>query len=237
MEIRRFFIQPNDIKDKTAEISGEEFTHAVKVLRQKVGYRIILNTGDGYDYFAEITDILKNSMVAKIVGKEKNEATPNKKIVLYQGSLKQGKNDFVVQKSVELGVSELIFFDSKNVVEKNVNSARLNKIAVEAMKQCGRADKIVVDYLPYEKAVERAEGTVIMFYEGDCDYKLSNLPLAEKNEVSIFVGSEGGFDEKEIELAREKGFFVTSLGKRILRAETASIVATALVTDKIGGLE
>ena len=148
--------------------------------------------------------------------------------------MKQGKNDFVVQKAVELGVSKIVFFDSKFVVEKDVNKLRLEKIAVEAMKQCGRADKITVDFMTYKNAVECADGDVILFYEGECDYKLSDIALSDKSQITIFVGSEGGFDQAEINLARDKSFFVTTLGKRILRAEAASIVATALVTDKIG---
>lgn len=237
MEIRRFYINPENIKDKTAEISGEEFTHAVKVLRQKIGFRIILNTGDGYDYFAEITDILKNVMIAKIVGKEKNLATPERKVTLYQGSLKQGKNDFIVQKAVELGVTRLVFFVSKNVVEKEVNIDRINKIAVEAMKQCGRADRISVEFTSFEKAVADISGKALLFYEGECEKTLSDYDFNGLTEISIFVGSEGGFDEKEVELAKNADITVISLGKRILRAETASIVATALVTDKIGGLQ
>ena len=232
MEIRRFLTSSDKIKNDVAEISGDEFTYAVKVLRQKTGFTVIVNTGDGYDRIGEISEITKDKLTVKIRETVKNEATPDKKITLYQGSCKQGKNDFIVQKAVELGISRIVFFKSDFVTEKEVNVERLRKIATEALKQCGRADSVEVEFTDYFSAVDNCENAVI-FYEGECENTLSDIG----NDVSaLFVGSEGGFSEREVGYARERGLKTITLGKRILRAETASAVATSMIQYLTGGL-
>lgn len=232
MEIRRFLTSSDKIKNDVAEISGDEFTYAVKVLRQKTGFTVIVNTGDGYDRIGEISEITKDKLTVKIRETVKNKATPDKKITLYQGSCKQGKNDFIVQKAVELGISRIVFFKSDFVTEKEVNVERLRKIATEALKQCGRADSVEVEFTDYFSAVDNCENAVI-FYEGECENTLSDIG----NDVSaLFVGSEGGFSEREVGYARERGLKTITLGKRILRAETASVVATSMIQYLAGGL-
>lgn len=232
MEIRRFLTSSDKIKNDVAEISGDEFTYAVKVLRQKTGFTVIVNTGDGYDRIGEISEITKDKLTVKIRETVKNKATPDKKITLYQGSCKQGKNDFIVQKAVELGISRIVFFKSDFVTEKEVNVERLRKIATEALKQCGRADSVEVEFTDYFSAVDNCENAVI-FYEGECENTLSDIGNAVS---ALFVGSEGGFSEREVGYAREKGLKTITLGKRILRAETASVVATSMIQYLTGGL-
>lgn len=109
MEIRRLHANLNDFNDGVFEISGDEFNYAVKVLRQKQGFSVIVNVGDGYDYIGVITEIKKDRLCVKVSEKVENPATPKNKITLYQGSCKLGKNDFIVQKAVELGVSRVVF--------------------------------------------------------------------------------------------------------------------------------
>ncbi|MGN0790214.1 MAG: RsmE family RNA methyltransferase [Christensenellales bacterium] len=232
MEIRRFLTSSDKIKNDVAEISGDEFTYAVKVLRQKTGFTVIVNTGDGYDRIGEISEIAKDKLTVKIRETVKNEATPDKKITLYQGSCKQGKNEFIVQKAVELGISRIVFFKSDFVTEKEVNLERLKKIATEALKQCGRADSVEVEFTDYFNAVDNCENAV-MFYEGECENTLSDIGNAVS---ALFVGSEGGFSEREVVYARERGLKTITLGKRILRAETASVVATSMIQYLTGGL-
>lgn len=118
MEIRRLHANLNDFNDGVFEISGDEFNYAVKVLRQKQGFSVIVNVGDGYDYIGVITEIKKDRLFVKVSEKVENPATPKNKITLYQGSCKLGKNDFIVQKAVELGVSSIVFFTSDFVAER-----------------------------------------------------------------------------------------------------------------------
>lgn len=232
MEIRRFLTSSDKIKNDVAEISGDEFTYAVKVLRQKTGFTVIVNTGDGYDRIGEISEITKDKLTVKIRETVKNEATPDKKITLYQGSCKQGKNDFIVQKAVELGISRIVFFKSDFVTEKEVNVERLRKIATEALKQCGRADSVDVEFTDFFRAVDNCENAVI-FYEEECENTLSDIGI---DVSALFVGSEGGFSEREVGYARDRGIKTITLGKRILRAETASVVAMSMIQYLTGGL-
>ena len=168
MEIRRLHANLNDFNDGVFEISSDEFNYAVKVLRQKQGFSVIVNVGDGYDYIGVITEIKKDRLCVKVSEKVENPATPKNKITLYQGSCKLGKNDFIVQKAVELGVSRVVFFTSDFVTEKDVNLERLNKIAKEALKQCDRADEVTVEFMTFENAVNVAEnGIICLLYTSD----------------------------------------------------------------------
>lgn len=159
-----------------------------------------MNVGDGYDYLGVITEIKKDRLCVKVSEKVANPATPKNKITLYQGSCKLGKNDFIVQKAVELGVSRVVFFTSDFVAEKAVNLERLNKIAKEALKQCDRADEVTVEFMTFENAVNVAENGII-FFEGDCDLSVNEIPSDVR---SYFVGSEGGFSEKKSRLQKKR---------------------------------
>ncbi|MEG1791226.1 MAG: RsmE family RNA methyltransferase [Clostridia bacterium] len=236
MEIRRFFINKNDFDGKIATISGDEFLHATKVLRQKVGFTIIFCIGDGFDYYAEIIEIDKNMLKAKFINKIQNFTGAKCAVTLYQGSLKNNKNDFVVQKAVELGISEVVFFVSKYVAENDISLSRLNKISIEASKQCGRADIVNVRAMTFDEVISCLSKCALMFYELETERKLNEIDFNNADTVDIIIGSEGGFDISEVESARARGAKILSLGKRILRAETASIVATALTMDALGEL-
>ena len=233
MEIRRFYINPNKFDGAVAVIDGDEFVHAVKVLRQKVGYKIVFCTGDGNDYLAEISKIEKDRLYARVLDKTKNTSEPKKQVILFQGAMKN-KNDFIVQKAVELGVSKVVFFISKNVSEKDVSTERLNKIAIEACKQCGRAIQVDVQLMPFSDVVEQIDADTILFYEEERQNKIRQLDLSDCETLKIIIGSEGGFDISEVEQAKQKGAKILSLGARILRAETAAIVATAFAMDALG---
>lgn len=235
MEIRRFFINPEDFDGKIATIRGDEFIHATKVLRQKKGYTIIFCICDGFDYYAEINNIEKDYLTAKLLKKEINNTATKHKITLYQGSLKGGKNDFIVQKAVELGVSRICFFKSKNTIENNIQLERLNRISFEASKQCGRSDIVKVNFLSFDEVINQAEKTkALMFYENEHSNSINTVSFNGIETVSIIIGSEGGFDASEAVQAKNAGIAILSLGARILRAETASIVATALTMNKLG---
>jgi RNA methyltransferase, RsmE family len=234
MEIRRFYIDENNLSNGVAKVVGDEFVHAVKVLRQKVGYTVILCTGDGFDLTAEITEINKDNFNAKVISRAENTAVPKRKITLYQGSLKGGKNDFVVQKAVELGVSKVVFFVSRYVTETAVSVDRLQKIAIEAMKQCGRADKLSVEVLAFSDALKTASGEKLFFYEFERETRVNDIEIS--GDASVFIGSEGGFSDYEVQLAKESGAHVLSLGNRILRAETATVAALTLVMNAVGEL-
>lgn len=237
MEIRRFFINKDNFDGVNAIVDGDEFIHATKVLRQKVGYSIIVCMGDGFDYFAEITNIEKNKLIAKVIKKEINFSVTKHKVILYQGLLKGNKNDFIVQKAVELGISEIYFFISKNTAETTVQLERLNRISIESSKQCGRAEIVKVALISFEEVINKASKTVaLMFYENEKKNNINTVKFDEFLDISIIIGCEGGFDIEEVDTAKKAKISTLSLGSRILRAETATIVATALTMFKLGEL-
>lgn len=239
MEIRRFFIDNSKAYDNYITIDGEEFNHMVKVLRYKVGYELIVCLNDGLDYRCTICSMDKKSAKARIDYVEKNEAVPNVDIRLYQAIPKGDKLDFITQKCVELGVSSINPFTSQFTNETKFKQDRLEKIALEACKQCGRAKlPTISNLMSFDQMLETLDSDIIIMpYEHAQVGKISRIKgLKQAKSISIIIGSEGGFSEEEVQKAKKKGAKIVSLGKRILRCETAAIVAQTLVMYELGEL-
>ena len=138
MDIKRFYVNADDITDNVVTILGDEFWHLTKVLRYKTGYQIIVcNNQDGKDYLCKITLIDKDYAQAIVQDIVDNECKTKVNVTLFQALPKGDKADLIVQKAVELGVQDIYFFNSSFVSEAKFNLDRLNKINVEACKQCG----------------------------------------------------------------------------------------------------
>lgn len=240
--MRRFFTEPENIKGDTAIIK-DDAAHISRVLRMEIGDEILVFDGSGYEYIAVLTDINKNECIAKIVEKQVSLSEPEIKITLFQGIPKSTKMDYIIQKAVELGVSEIVPVEmDRCVVKLDGNKAktekvkRWQKISLEAVKQCGRGKipeiKIPVDFKTAVKMLKTDYDIAIMPYEimghsGDKGLKamLKANPNAKK--IAIIVGSEGGFSDSEASFAQENAIFQCGLGKRILRTET---VGSALIS-------
>ncbi len=236
MEIKRFFVRKEDIKGDTLSISGEEFYHLTKVLRHKVGYVVICSCGDGKDYYCTLSKINKDFAEAKINEIKENNASAKCNIHLFQAVIKSAKLDIVIQKAVELGVKDITLFYSNNTNEKDINLDRLNKISKEASKQCGRSDLVTIGkVVEFDEMLELAkkEDYIVMPYEYENKVNFSSLDFPSGS-YALIIGSEGGFQEYEVEKAKNFGAKSVSLGNRILRSETASIIATSLVMFKLG---
>ena len=236
--LKRFFVEK---VDAVTTLCGEEFEHAKNVLRLGVGDEVILLDNSGKEYTAVIAQAEKKSMTLNVVREEVGEREPQTEVCLLFGYLKNAdKNEFVVQKAVELGVKKIGVFSSEfSSAYMNANKLeRLNKVAKEATKQCLRSIAPEITYYDtLEKAFESAK---------DYKHKLFACEFATESEVklsslagstAIVVGSEGGFSKTEAETAREYGFSFVSLGKRILRAETAGVALTAVVAYELGEWE
>jgi len=234
--LRRFFV---DSVAEVTEVSGEEFIHAVNTLRIGVGEDIILCDNSGFDYVCEITDVKKKSFIASLKEKIANELEAKNRVVLICGYLKGDKTELIVQKAVELGVAEIVVFSSEfSSAYMNDNKlARLNKVSVEAAKQCGRsvAPKVVYED-KLSAALKRGESCKIRLfaYENIENYTTQIDEIS--GDTAIVVGSEGGFARQEVEEALNSGYRVITLGKRILRAETAAICSVALIMHELGEL-
>ena len=234
-EVKRFFV---DTIGEVTELIGEEFEHAKNVLRTSVGEEVVLLDNSGKEYTAVVALVEKKRMVLHVVREEVGQREAESDVCLLFGYLKNAdKNEFIVQKAVELGVKKIGVFSSEfSSAYMNANKLeRLNKVAREATKQCLRSVAPTIVYFEtLDKALDMAKG-----YEN----KLFACEFATKSEVSlsslcgstaIVIGSEGGFSKAEAENAQTNGFSLVSLGKRILRAETAAVALTSVVMHAIG---
>lgn len=233
---KRFFVQ--NIAEEVL-LSGEEFRHAKSVLRLTEGDEITLLDGSGKEYAAIISRVEKGGMYAHIVGERTSDKEPKTDVYLLVGALKGDKTELVVQKATELGIQKIGVFSSRYCsayINEN-KLERLKKVAHEAAKQCMRATVPTVEYFDdFSSAIDSAK---------DYQNKLFACEFIQKSEADIsaltgsfalVVGSEGGFTEEEFASAQSKGFVGVSLGKRILRAETAAIAFTAAVMYLVGEL-
>lgn len=233
--LKRFFV---DKIENITELSGEEFEHAKNVLRISVGAEVVLLDNSGKEYTAIVSAVEKKRMLLNIVCEEVGTREAKTEICLLFGYLKNAdKNEFVVQKAVELGVNKIGVFSSEfSSAYMNANKLeRLNKVAKEAAKQClrARAPEIV-----YFDTLDKA-----LAFTKDYENKLFACEFAEESETDIskirggtvvVVGSEGGFSREEADRASALGYKRITLGKRILRAETAAVALTSVVAFALG---
>ena len=234
---RRFFV---DKITQPLEIDGEEFRHAIGVLRIKQNDTIIVCDGSGTEYLCNVDSIGKKSFSASVFDTRSSQTEAQTDVTLLVGYLKGDKTELVVQKAVELGLKRIVVFNSKfcSAYMNENKLARLNKVSQEASKQCGRAIAPKVDYFDtFQQALQSVE---------HCKNKLFACEFAKENatdfgvlqgSTAIVVGSEGGFSQQENDLAMQMGFSTVFLGKRILRAETACISLCAIVMHRLGELQ
>ena len=228
----RFFLSASP-NDGFFEITGDDARHISFSLRMRCGEHLVVCDGEGTDYECVIQTIDGQTVKAEVLEKRPTVTESPVKIRLYQSVPKGDKFDYIVQKAVELGVSEIVpVYSSRCIVKPDAKSeekrlARLSKIAEEAAKQCGRG--IIPKVLPhmrYADAVSAAFGSTFLCYEDEKSYSLKEYlhDFAEKGEKTLgfFVGPEGGYAKEEVLLASERGIPSAKLGNRILRSETAS---------------
>ena len=238
MEIRRFFVEPSDINGSDVTLRGDEFLHMVKVLRYKVGFKAIVCVNDGVERLCTVKEICKD-FATLVIDKENVVDVKNAHVTLFAGLLKNNKLDFVFQKAVELGVDEIIPFVSSNCADTKFSQDRAEKIALEAAKQCGSAYLSRVGALEnFDAMIDRFKDfdTVLFAYENEKKNRIKDCLCQGKN-VALVVGPEGGFTQEETDKAIDSGATIVTLGRRILRAETASIVSCALLLDCLGELD
>ncbi len=236
----RFFVPEKAISGNTILIEGEDVSHITKVLRLREGDTFTVCDGMRHDYLCSLEAADKKTVTAKILEEQENTAEPPCFITLYQGLPKASKLDYIVQKCVEIGVSRIVPMLTDRVVkEGNPKRERLAKIALEAAKQSGRG--IVPDVgtpVSFAEAVEGAKRAELSFIPYECETKRS-LKAAMRDKkpetVSVLIGPEGGFTEDEINRASSAGIVSVTLGRRILRTETAGPVTCGNILYEIEG--
>lgn len=238
----RFFV--SGVEGESAFITGQDAVHIRRALRIKPGENLTLCDGRGTDYFCEVVGFEEEAVCLKVLYHAPTACEPDTVVTLYQGLPKGEKMEWILQKSVELGVTAVVpVITARSIVrlkpgEGEKKRERWQKIAAEAAGQSGRGIVPQVSLpLSFSQAAERlkAENTVV-FYEGG-GQPLSGLVNQATRSLSIVVGPEGGFETGEVELLREQGAHIVTLGKRILRCETAPLAALAVIMHLTGNLE
>lgn len=240
----RFFIRREQICEENGQkiilINGDDAHHISRSLRMAVGEKIEVCDMQKMVYHCTLTKFTDSSVFARVDSEEQSDTEPKYEIKLYQALSKGDKMETIVQKSVECGACEIIPFSSERCVvrldkkDEKKKIERYAKISESASKQSGRGIIPKVEkILDFKSMLEEASKSslAVLCYEGD-----GTLPLKEilqnnkiERDIAIIIGSEGGFSQKEVELAKEKAIRLAGLGKRILRCETAAPFTLACI--------
>ena len=240
----RFFVE--SVENDFIEKNGDDARHISLSLRMKKGESLVLCDGKGREAEAVIREAFPESVVLDITERRDSIAEPKTEVVLYQALPKFDKLEYIIQKSVELGVSKIVPVLSSRCIsrpdEKTMKKKleRLRKIADEAAKQSGRGKLPEVgELLSFKNAVaEMVKAETPIFFFEHAEYPLHEIMEKRRGgKIAMMVGSEGGFSEEEAAFAAEKGALIASLGPRILRCETAPVAALSAIMYAAGEME
>ena len=239
----RFFVAPHDLQNDIIVLTGENAQHA-KVLRLKAGEQVLACDGEGYECVCTVAQVSNQEVELSVVERRAATSEAAVRVSLYMGFPKSDKLEHVIQKATELGADEIVAFPASRSVsrpdEKSLKKKleRWQKIAASAAEQSGRGRIPEVRVLDsYKAALERAAKAdkALMFYENE---RATTLRMALENgsfrTVSLMTGPEGGLEEKEVQQALDAGLQVCTLGRRILRCETAPLCALSAVMYAAG---
>ena len=240
--MHKFFIdngQNEQTPGCTVVLTGSESRHIALSLRMAVGDEITIATGKGKDLLCVLKRITPDQTEAEVIEVIDSTGEPPSRIRLFQSIPKGDKTESVIQKSVELGVSEIYLVRSERCIVKPSQAdarknERYNRIAYEAAKQCGRG--IIPKVFPavsFAEAVSEAAKSELAFICHETEDKTmlpDVIPDKPPSEISFFIGPEGGFASAEVALAKENGIIPTGLGKRILRTETAPLFVLSYIS-------
>ena len=239
----RFLVPPSSIRGTSFRLSGSEAHHALHVLRKKVGDEIDLFDGQDASYRGRIDSAAAGEIRGTILGRRASSVLPIH-LTLFQALTRGSKWEWLLEKAGEVGVERVVpVISRRTLIKLEAGQAReklkrWNRIALAASKQCGRSDVMAVEtpqpfagllgvlepsslsLIPWEKESERTIQAACRGYQG--------------KKINLFIGPEGGWDPSEIDPARRAGAIPVRLGPTLLRAETAGLIAAALVLREFG---
>ncbi len=242
----KFFVSPDKIVDNKIIIDTDDVLHIKRVLRLSIGDKIIVCDSAGTDYTATISMIADKHIECNVINSVKNDTESNIKVTLYQALPKASKMEFIIQKTTELGIVRVVpctlsrcvvRLDGKDAAKK---VERWQKISDEAAKQSGRG--IIPEISPvmsFGDAVEEMQKSDLCFvpYESAEDIRLKPvLNSTPAKTIGYMIGPEGGFSPEEAEYLKNRGIPLVSLGKRILRTETAGMAVLSMLMYELGDI-
>ena len=233
--MHKLFVSPEDIRDNTVTVTGNDVEH-LHALRVKEGDDIKISDGVALNYDAVVKEVRKNSVSFELIKSYEFENEPKIDITVYCALLKGGSNEDVIKQAVELGANKIVFFSSSNcIAEKREKGEKYAKTARQAAMQAGR-DRIpeVASGVTFAEMIDGlAAADISAFFHEKAEIPFYDVVSSKKDprSAAFAVGPEGGFSDKEAEIAIQKGIPVVSLGKRILRAVTAPLCALSVLTS------
>ncbi len=242
----KFFVNPENILDDVVIIKGSDVNHIKNVLRLNVGKKILISDRQGQEYECIIKEIDVDLITAQILNRMLSYTEPAVETVLFQSLVKGEKMEFVIQKSVEIGVTRIIPLVTQRCIVKLESEKKLNhkierwqKIAESAAKQSKRGivpevcmPMSLKEALSYTK--EQLDIGCIPYENEEAHHIKTFLQSIQVQSMGVFIGPEGGFTEEEVTLASAYGVKSITLGRRILRSETAGLVTLANIMYEIG---
>jgi 16S rRNA (uracil1498-N3)-methyltransferase len=229
-----FYCPPDNISKSSLRIDGDEYAHLVHVMRKKAGDQIRVVDGRGTGYDVRLDALKGHVASATILGVHEHHNEPSVNVTLAVGVLKNpSKFDFLVEKATELGVKQIIPLATLRTIPNHAKVERWQKLALAAMKQCGRS------YLPVVRNLTTLDELLSQRDQFDLNLIAHEAPEGSQNRgkllakgdksILVVIGPEGGFDDREVAACRDVGFYQIYLGERRLRTETAAVLAMGLV--------
>lgn len=242
----RFFVDNEQIIDDRIEIIGTDVKHIRDVLRLRVGEEIEISS-EGTTYTSKIETLEKSKIIVEIISKNKGTNEPPIDIILYQGLAKGSKMDVIIQKGTEVGIKTFYpLATSRSIVKINdikkeqSKVERWNTIADGAAKQSKRdlIPKVenIISFNEMIDLLKEVENIIVPYEDEKANTIKRDLQNINGNKIHLIIGPEGGFDPNEIEKLKEIGASIVTLGPRILRTETAGLVAAAVILYELGDL-
>ncbi len=249
MTTHRFFITPEQIQTEIIILSGDQAHQITNVLRLREGDHIQILDNNGWQYHLKLISAESTRVVGSIVSKIRESGEPKIKLTLYQSLLKRDNFEWVLQKGTELGITTFVPIVTQRTIARQTSLkenklARWRRIVIEAAEQSGRGKVPVISQpVPFKAALYAAgvNNLSLISWENEKEKNLTTALAGltaesvepSRSGIAIFIGPEGGFTEGEIIDAVSAGIIPVTLGPRVLRAETAAIVATAIILHEL----
>jgi len=244
--MHRFFVDKSSFMDDEVLLSKKQVHQIRHVLRMNEGEHIIVLDNTGFEYEVELSTVGKDKTAGTIVEKRRSPGEPLSRLTLYQSLMSRDKFEFVLQKCTEVGVSRFVPVVTERSVVRDtaVKESKLRRwrtIIMEAAEQSGRGLipelRVPIEYRQAIIETEEYDMSLIGCTKRGKELHGSLALVRADGHVSLFIGPEGGFTDEEVESCLEEGAMPVTLGRRILRTETAGVVASALVLYELGEME
>ncbi|MEO6196852.1 MAG: RsmE family RNA methyltransferase, partial [Dehalococcoidia bacterium] len=239
--LRRFFVDPALLGGTQVTITGDLAHRLARVLRYRPGDQIVLTSGAVTEYVVRLETASPRSVTGTIVGERPSPAEPSVEVILYQSLIRPNRFDFALEKCTEIGVSRFVpVINERTQIQEEPGAKRADRwrrIIIEAAEQCGRGRLPTVDPpQPFADALRTAPGLTLVPWEDErttplaaCVRSLPERPAT----ISVFIGPEGGYTNEEITVAGGAGAVLVTLGRRVLRSETAATVACGIILHEL----